>query len=258
MATAKASISDVNKKILWGKSGLKCAICNCSLLLDCDEKHIGEQAHIYGEKEGAARYDPSQPKSFVNSHKNLILLCANCHKLIDKEPIGEWTVEKLFQIKAEHEKKISDRIQAPSPRLIVKVIDIFYQALSDVHLEDGILPTTIRPSKDYLKTTENPQNQMKQEYADYLCEIYLKDTRSIDEFLANPNNAHTAKLLQDVARKINRKLHLENSGRLTATYFDQFCEETIQSHEELWGEKEETLNLMLFYLYWHCDIGIKE
>lgn len=253
----KAHISLVNTKILFGKSGFKCAICSCSL--ERGEKHIAEQAHIYGEKPGAARYDPTQSPDFVNSHKNLILLCPTCHTLIDKEPIGEWSVEKLFETKRLHEQRISNLQPVPEPRLIVKVIETFHQALDNIEIDEEFLAPTTRPTADldYLKEIKNPRNEMAQNYADYLCSIYLKNTRYIDDFLANPNNTETAKRLQGIVKKINKKLFAENEGKLTASYFEKFCEETINSHPELNGEREETLSVILFYLYWHCDIGLR-
>lgn len=81
MAVSKAPISAKNERLLHTKSGNRCAMCNIVLV-----EHavcIGENAHIYGEKPDAARYDASLPVSYVNSEPNLIFLCCNCHKKID-------------------------------------------------------------------------------------------------------------------------------------------------------------------------------
>lgn len=254
---SKATISTLNSKILFGKSGFQCAICNCSLYLG--DKHIAEQAHIYGEKPTAARYDPNQNADFVNSHQNLILLCPTCHTIIDKVPTDEWTAEKLFAIKQAHEQKILVHTIQPEPRLIVKVIEKIYQALENIQVDEQSLAITTRPTQDYLRKTKNPANDMQQGFMDYLCEIYLKNTNYIDEFLANPNNSTTAQQLQTIVKKINKKLWAENNGKLTTEYFQRFCEETLKEHKELCGDnKEDTIDFILFYLYWHCDIGLKQ
>ncbi|WP_444924377.1 HNH endonuclease signature motif containing protein [Microbulbifer sp. DLAB2-AF] len=72
---------------------------------------LGEMAHIKGNKAGSSRYDPSQPDIERDSYENLILLCPNHHTLIDKaENEFEFTVDLLHEMKAEHERYISNRL----------------------------------------------------------------------------------------------------------------------------------------------------
>lgn len=94
---------------LHAKSGNRCAICKTVLV---DVKNvtsacIGENAHIYGEKPGAARYDATKNKKFVNSEENLIFLCCNCHTKIDNEE-KDYPTEKLFEIKKQHECAVTE------------------------------------------------------------------------------------------------------------------------------------------------------
>lgn len=257
MSKKKANIPLIDTKLIWGKSGMQCAICKCSLLVE-GKKHIGEQAHIYGEKESAARYDQEQSSDFVNSFENIILVCSNCHTLIDKPPITEWTVERLFALKKQHEQRVLAKISQPKPDLIVRVVELFHQELENVEVDEDLLVVTTRPSTDYLREIKNPANEMSQHYADYLCEIYLKNTYYIDQFLAHPDNSETATLVQKITHKINKKLILENNGKLTADYFEMLCNEILSKYSELDDEQEDTLSTILFYLYWHCDIGLRE
>lgn len=97
------------QKKLHTKSGNRCAICKTVLV---DVKNvtsacIGENAHIYGEKPGAARYDATKNKKFVNSEENLIFLCCNCHTKIDNEE-KDYPTEKLFEIKKQHECAVTE------------------------------------------------------------------------------------------------------------------------------------------------------
>jgi hypothetical protein len=48
--------------------------------------HIGEGAHIRGSREGAPRFDMSQPDIERESESNGIWLCPTCHTQIDKYP----------------------------------------------------------------------------------------------------------------------------------------------------------------------------
>ena len=62
MANSKATIANKNERKLHSKSGNRCAMCKC-VLVDVDNPNaacVGENAHIYGEKPGSARYDASK------------------------------------------------------------------------------------------------------------------------------------------------------------------------------------------------------
>ena len=97
---SKETISRPDERRLHTKSGNKCA--RCKEILVENDVCIGENAHIYGEKPGAARYDASKPAAYVNSEQNLIFLCRNCHKIIDQD-VARYTTEVLFSMKKEHE-----------------------------------------------------------------------------------------------------------------------------------------------------------
>lgn len=107
------AITDKTRKILWGKSGNKCAICKQELVREDNFQSnysiIGEECHIISGKKNGPRYDPSFPVEKLDSYENLILLCASDHKMIDD--FSEiYTVEKLRQIKEQHEKWVSKNI----------------------------------------------------------------------------------------------------------------------------------------------------
>lgn len=67
---------------------------------------LGEAAHIYGEKPGAARHSATPPIS-VDGIENGLWLCASCHTLIDKNLGADYSVSELLEWKKEHEETIS-------------------------------------------------------------------------------------------------------------------------------------------------------
>lgn len=74
--SSKATISKKAERLLHTKSGNRCAMCK-AVLVDVGNPFaacVGENAHIYGEKPDAARYDAAKDSSFVNSEQNLIFL----------------------------------------------------------------------------------------------------------------------------------------------------------------------------------------
>jgi len=92
-------------KRLFALSRNQCAFPGCSSLLTdlSSDRTIGEICHIKAQRPNAPRYDPNQGDSDRHAFENLILLCPNHHNLIDSD-VDFYTVERLKQIKSEHER----------------------------------------------------------------------------------------------------------------------------------------------------------
>jgi hypothetical protein len=105
------SMTNRDRKRLWGKSGGRCARCRCLLFhpgeTGARETVIGEEAHIIGERPGAARYQALTPDQ-RDAYENRILLCANDHVVIDGQA-EHWTTERLHRLKDEHEQAMTSR-----------------------------------------------------------------------------------------------------------------------------------------------------
>ena len=98
--------------ILWVRSGGRCAHCN-EYVIEAPYHEIplnlGERAHIAGWKDspGSPRGDSNVPIPDRNKADNLILLCQNCHTIIDHPDTREHYPEtRLLEIKREHEERI--------------------------------------------------------------------------------------------------------------------------------------------------------
>jgi hypothetical protein len=100
------AITNKTHKILWARSGNRCAICRCELVNEstiCDGNAIiGEECHIVAHELNGPRGNSSLSNNERDKPANLILLCRNHHKEIDDQP-NTFTVEYLKKIKAEHE-----------------------------------------------------------------------------------------------------------------------------------------------------------
>lgn len=124
------NILDSQKKILGWRCGNRCALPECrkELIIDRTESDCesitGEIAHIKGEKPYSARYDPNMTDTERNNHQNLIILCRDHHKMIDDQ-INTYTVEKLCEIKKQHEVWIKESTAK-------QVIDITFAELNIV------------------------------------------------------------------------------------------------------------------------------
>ncbi|MGP0100070.1 MAG: HNH endonuclease signature motif containing protein [Solirubrobacteraceae bacterium] len=126
------SITDHTRKVLWTLAGNECARCGVALVHAPEaagDPHaiVGRECHIVARA-------PSGPRGYaadrdnLDGHENLILLCANCHAMIDSQP-ELFPHEALRQMKAEHERRIAARGNRVVPEFTIKGRD------KPVHLE---------------------------------------------------------------------------------------------------------------------------
>jgi hypothetical protein len=96
-------------KLLWGRSGNRCAICKLEVTPDGQSSSIGEMAHIIARSLDGPRGKSDLSLDDRDLYDNLILLCPNDHAEIDNSP-QKWSVELLQRAKMEHEKWVSERL----------------------------------------------------------------------------------------------------------------------------------------------------
>jgi len=99
-------VTDKSRKILWARSGNRCAICRVPLVVDQtaqdSESVVGEECHIVSQSPGGPRHDPGFSSDQFDALDNLILLCATHHKMVDDQQ-ETYTSDVLCSIKRNHE-----------------------------------------------------------------------------------------------------------------------------------------------------------
>jgi len=115
-------------KLLWGRAANRCAICRIELSQDKQaitaSFTLGEQAHIVGEKDDAARGKSQLTDEQRNSYHNIILLCPNHHTEIDKNE-ADWPVEKLHFVKSSHELWVKETLgDSADAKLLAKQVAV--------------------------------------------------------------------------------------------------------------------------------------
>jgi hypothetical protein len=117
-------ISDKTRKLLWGRSGNRCAICKCELVIIAtnldDESIVGEECHIISSSTSGPRYDQSLPQEKLDAYENLILLCRTHHKMIDDQS-ESYSSDILRQMKMNHEVWVSEKLSASQNPKRVKI-----------------------------------------------------------------------------------------------------------------------------------------
>lgn len=152
------AITDKTRKLLWGRSGSRCAICNEQLIISKTSKDneavIGDECHIISGETNGPRHDPSYPAEKIDSYENLMLLCRGHHKMVDDQS-RTFTAEILHQIKNNHEisiaEKLSDRKESKPVRLrrIKKNIPDFLNRVSTGKQLVDLLSGTYQISMDH-------------------------------------------------------------------------------------------------------------
>lgn len=107
------AITDRTRRLLWGRSAARCALCRRHLVEDetraSEASVVGEEAHIIARSPGGPRYVPLTADQ-VDHISNLVLLCRIHHKQVDDQ-VQDFTVDALRFIKAQHESKMRARTE---------------------------------------------------------------------------------------------------------------------------------------------------
>ena len=106
------TISDKTRKLLWARSGARCAYCRRELVLTAtkdDDAIIGDECHIHARQAGGPRSNTAMSIDELDDYENLILLCKVHHKMADDQP-NTYTVDALKNLKKKHEKWVQETL----------------------------------------------------------------------------------------------------------------------------------------------------
>lgn len=111
---------------LWGKAGGRCEYRGCREPLWLDsltqvEFNTAYIAHIYGDSPGGPRYEKDTSERLKSDISNLMLMCDEHHRLIDKVALDAHPVAVLVAMKTEHESRI-ELLGAFGPELASEVV----------------------------------------------------------------------------------------------------------------------------------------
>jgi hypothetical protein len=180
------SISDKNRKILWARSGNRCALCKCELVMSAtdvdDDSIIGDECHIIAREANGPRGDSSWDETQLNDYNNLILLCKVHHKLVDDQQ-NTFTKEILHKMKEQHEEWVRETLEpkrrvSNKPEIAVRllngqdIVNITSKALLYDYGNDELRnPDETEIVGDFLQSIED--------WGDILSEVGSKQTTLI-------------------------------------------------------------------------------
>lgn len=92
---------------LFLKSGNQCAFPGCQrLIMDSAGDYIAQLCHIEAAEEGGQRFNEASNDDEAAHFDNLMLMCYEHH--VKTNNVDEYSVERLKQLKKEHEDKFTD------------------------------------------------------------------------------------------------------------------------------------------------------
>ena len=120
--------------VLSRRAALRCNNPDCGKLttgpntVETKATNIGEAAHIYGARPGAARYRTEMLDEERATIANAIWLCSDCHGLIDKDP-PRFSPELLLLWKERHEAAVLAEIGKVGDQMRQLVVNRELEAL---------------------------------------------------------------------------------------------------------------------------------
>lgn len=118
----KRKIKSETIKLLLLRSGNQCAFPDCNHPIFNDSNLLVAQlCHIESVSPGGQRFNPTNSFEKNNSYENLIFMCYRHHK--ETDDIITYTVDRLKEIKYNHEKKFSENMMLVIPNMIKQVED---------------------------------------------------------------------------------------------------------------------------------------
>ncbi|MGE1081318.1 hypothetical protein ACQJ0O_03615 [Pseudomonas shirazensis] len=140
------------QKRLFASSGNYCQnpACANELFIDAAGKsiHIAEMAHVFAANNNGPRARPELSKAERGSFENLVVLCANCHTMVDKAPKA-YPDDMMLRWKREHASKLQQLFGAvaftdrASARAVIEPILIENHTIFKKygpHIEDAANP----------------------------------------------------------------------------------------------------------------------
>lgn len=102
---------------------------------------------------------------------------------------------------------------------------------------------------------KNKLNNMSPAFAKTLSDRYLQYTSQIDRFLANPVNAETRELYESATEDFQLKIVAHRNEFQSFDKVFNYLVDLLVGRDNVLSRHRKLLRVILFYMYWHCDIG---
>jgi hypothetical protein len=103
--------------------------------------------------------------------------------------------------------------------------------------------------------SKNEINNMSPQFAEQLSKRYLLYTRRIEDFLADPANADALANYEAAVEDFQLKIVASRSDFQSFDDVFNYLVDLLIKRDGVLASNRRMLRAMVFYMYWHCDIG---
>ncbi|ABF88916.1 conserved hypothetical protein [Myxococcus xanthus DK 1622] len=146
-----------------------------------------------------------------------------------------------------------DPVDSPlivSPDELAELVEAFARNQQVIQAAVDSPPT---PRVSY--ADKNSLNNMSEDYARQQRRNYLKDTTQIQAFLAAPENLQLRRLYETVVMEFQLKITAKRKSHQSFDDVLEYLTDLLFGRDPVLRSNKRLTRAMLFYMYWHCDIG---
>jgi len=196
-------------------SGNQCAApdCNHPLLARDGETIVSKICHIQAASALGSRWNPNMTDDQRRHFDNLILLCDECHSMIDNpENESKYPVALLHKWKRDHESTMTYSVLVRRPGLLSQVISAIADAEFDAELEAPPQGMDSFAIQEKIEHNDIQRNRMLiDEY-----KVFYQKLNSLYQTLEEQGSFKKERLLRHI-----RKLYLQAAGRYVGNAADR-------------------------------------
>ena len=102
---------------------------------------------------------------------------------------------------------------------------------------------------------KNEINSMSPEFAEQLMDRYLRYEKQIREFLADPENEESLRYYEAAVEEFQLNIVAKRKDHQSFDDVFNHLVNVLVGRDAVLGGQRSLVRAMLFYMYWHCDIG---
>ena len=126
------------------------------------------------------------------------------------------------------------------------------------HKKVGLVTNDDPPAPRIPYKDKNEINNMSAEYADTIRKRYLKETAQIKYFLSMPENYELMQLYENIVDEFQLKIIAKRKDYQNFDSVMNYLVDLLLSRDSVLRKNKRLTRVMLFYMYWNCDIGSEE
>lgn len=102
---------------------------------------------------------------------------------------------------------------------------------------------------------KNRINTMSTAFAKELSRRYMGDTLQIEKFLADPGNLEVLRRYEGAVEEFQLKIIAHRAQHQSFDRLFNYLFDLLVDRDGILSRNRKLTRVMLFYMYWHCDIG---